>query len=352
MTDSIEELELAAEFEKRITSAVARQTRTLQSEVEAKSKALEEVHQRLRFAEMLDAAPIDPPKWLSPKRPSRKKGIACAMLTDAHFDEVVRAEEVGGLNKYNRRIAEMRLQRFTEQTIKLARDYVKGIDYDGLTLFIGGDLFSGNIHEELKETNEATLMASLVHWIEPIIAMLKLLKKEFGKLFVACTIGNHGRNTRKPRAKQRAEDNVEWAFWRIIQREMEPEGVRFSVPTSMDTRVEILGTHFLLTHGDQFSGGSGISGMFSPLMLGKYRKTVREMAAGVDFDWLIMGHFHQLWFGNGIIVGGSLKGYDEYAYSKNLAPEPPQQAFWVVDPTHGVTIRAPILAGDRKAEKW
>jgi len=57
-------------------------------------------------------------------------------------------------------------------------------------------------------------------------------------------------------------------------------------------------------------------------------------------------------FGNGFIVGGSLKGYDEYAYSLSLAPEPPQQAFWVTDPVHGVTVRAPILAGDRKAEKW
>lgn len=349
MTDQLAE---AIEFEQRVQAAVARETRTLRADVDAKAKAIEQIHQRLRFAEMLDSAPLDPPRWLSPKRPSRKKGIACAMLTDPHFDEVVNPEEVGGLNKYDRRIAELRLHRFTEQVIKLARDYVKGIDYDGLVLFVGGDLFSGNIHDELKETNETTLMATLVHWIEPVVASLRLLKRDFGKLHVPVTIGNHGRTTKKPRAKQRAEDNVEWAFWRIVARELSKDGVRFTITTAMDTRVEILGTNFLLTHGDQFSGGSGISGMFSPLMLGKYRKTVREMAAGHDFDFLVMGHFHQLWFGSGIIVGGSMKGYDEYAYSKNLPPEPPQQAFWVVDPIHGVTIRAPILVSDRKVERW
>jgi hypothetical protein len=340
------------EFEARVSRAVARETRTLQAALKEKDAAVEELTQRLRFVEMLDAATMDPPKWLSPKRPSTKKNMATALLTDTHFDERVDPEEVGGLNKYDRRIGEMRLQRFVEQLIKLARDYVKGIDYVGLALFIGGDIFSGNIHEELKETNEDTLLASMVHWIEPLVAALTLLRQEFGNLHVACTIGNHGRTTRKPRAKHRAEDNIEWALWRIIEREMRGQGVSFNIPTSMDTRVKVLNTRYVLTHGDQFKGGSGISGMYTPLMLGKYRKTVREMAAGQDFDWLIMGHFHQLIFGNGFIVGGSVKGYDEYAYSLNLPPEPPQQAFWLTDPEHGVTIRAPIHLGDRKAEKW
>jgi hypothetical protein len=340
------------EFESRLARAVGRETRTLQAALKEKDDALEHLVSRLRFAEMLDQAKMDPPKWLSPKRPSPKKGIACALLTDTHFDEVVSLEEVGGLNKFDRRIAEMRLQRFVEQLIKLARDYIHGIEYGGLALFVGGDIFSGSIHEELKETNEATLLASLVHWVEPIIAALTLLKEEFGNLHVAVTIGNHGRSTRKPRAKHRAEDNIEWALWRIVAREMGPLGIKFNVPTSMDTRVTVLNTRYVLTHGDNFRGGTGISGIYTPLMLGKYRKTVREMAAGADFDWLILGHFHQLIFGNGFIVGGSLKGYDEYAYSLSLPPEPPQQAFWVTDPVHGVTVRAPILVGDRKQERW
>lgn len=340
------------EFESRVSRAVARETRTLQAALKEKDAAVEELTARLRFADSLDGARLDPPKWLSPKRPSPKKGMACAMLTDTHFDERVDPEEVGGLNKYDRRIAEMRLQRFVEQVIRLARDYIKGIEYAGLALFMGGDIFSGNIHEELKETNEDVLLASLVHWIEPLVAALRLLKAEFGNLYVACTIGNHGRTTRKPRAKHRAEDNIEWALWRIIAREMAREGVHFTIPTSMDTRVQVLNTRYVLTHGDQFKGGTGISGIWTPLMLGKHRKTVREMAAGQDFDMLLLGHFHQLIFGQGFIVGGALKGYDEYAYSLNLPPEPPQQAFWVTDPVHGVTVRAPVLVGDRKAEKW
>lgn len=340
------------EFEERLAKSVARETRTLAAALAEKNAALEELTERLRFTERLDKATLMPPRWLSPKRPSLKQGMASAMLTDTHFDEVVSPEEVGFLNKYDRRIGEMRLQRFVEQLIKLARDYVKGIDYAGLALFVGGDIFSGSIHEELKESNEDVLLASMVHWIEPLVAALTLLKQEFKQLHVACTIGNHGRSTRKPRAKKRAEDNIEWALWRIIAREMAPLGVNFTIPTSMDTRLKVLNTRYILTHGDQFKGGTGISGIWTPLMLGKHRKTVREMAAGEDFDVLLLGHFHQLIFGQGFIVGGSMKGYDEYAYSLNLGPEPPQQAFWVTDPVHGVTIRAPIAVGDRKAERW
>lgn len=69
-------------------------------------------------------------------------------------------------------------------------------------------------------------------------------------------------------------------------------------------------------------------------------------------DWLVMGHWHQYFHGKGLIVSGSMKGYDEYAYVSNFEPEPPQLAFWVTTPEHGVTISAPILPADRQAEGW
>src|SRR5439155_961093 len=133
-----------------------------------------------------------------------------------HFDEVVRPEEIGYLNCYNRKIAEQRLKRAFDKSIVLARDYLKGVIYDGVVLFLGGDMFSGNIHEELKETNAATLMDSLVHWIEYLEAGVKQLANEFGKVHVVCVVGNHGRMTKKPRAKLRARDNIDWALYKFL----------------------------------------------------------------------------------------------------------------------------------------
>jgi predicted phosphodiesterase len=121
------------------------------------------------------------------------------------------------------------------------------------------------------------------------------------------------------------------------------ELVTFDITEGSDIRYTVYGTTFVLTHGDQFRGGSGIASALSPLMIGDHRKRKRQQSIGNPYDWLIMGHWHQLMLGMmGIIVNGSLVGYNEYAYQKNLPFEQPQQAFWLTDPEHGVTLRAPI----------
>jgi hypothetical protein len=256
-------------------------------------------------------------------------------------------------NAYNREIAVKRLRRFTDKWISLARDHTAGIEYEGAVLFNGGDLFSGVIHEELKETNAATLYESVVYWLEHVEAAITEAVGHFGRLHVPVTIGNHGRDTRKPRAKRRATSNIEWLFWRVLERELRGDRrITFTIPDAADTMVTVYGTRYLLTHGDQFRGGSGISGALAPLMLGSHRKTRRAQAAGKPYDVMVMGHWHQLLWLPSIIVGGCLKGTDEYAWVSNFAPEPPQQAFWVTDPEWGVTLRAPIHVGDRKAEGW
>ena len=69
--------------------------------------------------------------------------------------------------------------------------------------------------------------------------------------------------------------------------------------------------------------------------------------------YLVVGHFHQYRPPSaGIIMGGSMKGYDEYAAGKHFRPERPQQGFWLTSPEHGPTIAAPIFCDDRKAEGW
>jgi UDP-2,3-diacylglucosamine pyrophosphatase LpxH len=88
------------------------------------------------------------------------------------------------------------------------------------------------------------------------------------------------------------------------------EEISFAISNSSDYRYKVYNTRFRITHGDQFKGGSGISGMLSPLMLGDHRK--REKSTGTPYDYLVMGHWHQQAHVMGIIVNGNLKGYDEW----------------------------------------
>ena len=70
------------------------------------------------------------------------------------------------------------------------------------------------------------------------------------------------------------------------------------------------------------------------------------------YDTMILGHFHQYLVIPGVIVNGSLKGYDEYAYVSNFGFETPRQAFWVTTPEHGPSFHTAIEVMNRKNEAW
>ena len=331
-----------------------RDSRRLTAALRAREAELSDLRRKLDLVTAIDQTKLRPPKWLQPAPTTRAhRGTVCAMLTDTHFGEVVEPAEVEYLNAYNDDIAEQRLRRFTEKSIRLGRDYVSGVTYDGGVLFVGGDIFTGTIHEELVETNSETLYQSVVHWIEPLLSCVNTLTDAWGKLHIAVTYGNHGRRTQRPRAKTRAADNIEWLFYHVMERETRGDKrITWQIPDSADTPVPIYSTRFLLTHGDQFRGGSGISGALAPLLLGQHRKTRRAMSAGRPFDILVMGHWHVYLTLPGLIVGGTLKGLDEYSYLGNFGYEPAQQAFWRVTPDHGITMHAPVHVLDRAAEGW
>jgi hypothetical protein len=166
-------------------------------------------------------------------------------------------------------------------------------------------------------------------------------------------MGNHGRMTRKPRMKLRARTNFDWLLSKMIERHFaNDKRFTFQVPESADVLVNIYGHGMLMTHGDQASGGGGIGGIYPPVMRLRARKQQRYMATGQSFSTLWMGHWHQYLSTPSLIVNGSLKGYDEYAFINNFSFEQPQQALAIVTPDRGVTIQAPVFSLDRKREGW
>ena len=89
-------------------------------------------------------------------------------------------------------------------------------------------------------------------------------------------------------------------------------------------------------------------------MLGQARKSRRSVAANKPYDALVIGHWHQhLWLpSKGIIAGGTMKGYDEYAYLGNFDFEAANQALWLTTPEHGITFPVQVFCQDREAEGW
>ena len=176
---------------------------------DAAIKARDSLMEKCALLTAIDLVEAKPPKWLRDTKGKKDhRGIANLLLSDLHLDEVISPAQMGGVNAFDRAIAERRLRSTVEHTAEIAKEYIQGIKYEGITCWLGGDIFSGNIHEELKITNEAPIMASVDFWVDPMVAALRLLADEFGAVHVPGCVGNHGRNSPKPVMKNRVQDNL------------------------------------------------------------------------------------------------------------------------------------------------
>lgn len=279
------------------------------------------------------------PEWVCARDSGRKHEVMPTVsFSDWHLDEIVKPEQVQHKNAYNREIAELRLRNYFNNTVDVCHKFLGGFTYPGIVMPMLGDNFSGNIHEELRNTNADVLLSSLLHWIGPMASGIKHLADAFGKVYIPVVVGNHGRNTLKPIHKNRVRDNFDWLFAQMVARELSGDRrITFAISEAPDYLYRVYNTTYLITHGDQAKGGSGIAAQLSPLMIMVARKSKREA-----FDYLVCGHWHRLSQFMKVRVNGSGKGYDEYAFNSNFEFEPPQQDLWLTDPKHGVIGSFPV----------
>lgn len=296
---------------------------------------------------------LSKPKWL--EKSSGKEellGIPCLFLSDIHYDEYVDESQINYVNSYTRKIANERIANTFQSAIRILTQFVAKPKFDGAVIALGGDLLSGNIHEELAETNEAPILSSILELTQLLIDGISAFAATFDRVFVPCVVGNHGRLHKKPRFKNRVFDNYEWLIYQTLARHFaDDDRVSFLIPDAPDAVFRIYDKTFLLTHGDQFRGGSGISGIMTPLHLGLHKKQKKQAAIHQSFDVMILGHFHQYIHTNSLVVNGSIKGYDEFANGCNFPWEPAQQALWINHPDYGMVFRTPVLCDKQKRIK-
>lgn len=287
------------------------------------------------------------PAWLKPKPGKDKKhrGTPVLMLSDLHLDEVVDLHEMDGMNEYNRAIAEERMYNIIEGTIKLVKNYVAGIEVDGIMVALLGDIITGTIHEELAVTNEAPVPDTIVHWVPVIAAALKRLADEFGKVYVPCVSGNHDRTTFKTPKKQRAQSSYSWIIYNwLADTCRDDDRIQFSITPSPEQIVEVYDTRFLLSHGDSFRSAGGVGGIYPALLKWLLRKHSIYAEVRKPWDIALIGHWHQLRWLEDCYVNGSLKGYDEYAKDGGFAFEKPRQGLFIVTPERGVIQQMAVYA--------
>lgn len=282
--------------------------------------------------------------WLVAARPpADSPGVPTLFLSDFHWGEVVHPSQINGVNEFNLEIARDRLGTTIEVAIRLLQILDPQMRYPGIVAMLGGDMISGNIHDELQATNELNTMPTVLDLYGYLIAGLKRLAERFGRVFVPCVSGNHGRDTHKIWAKDRNHTSFDWLLYCLLAKHFEDDKrITFQIPDGSDAFFRVYGHRYLLTHGDQFRGGDGMIGALGPIIRGDHKKRSRNAQIAMEYDTMCLGHWHQYIHHSRVIVNGSLKGYDEYAYQNNFGFEPPQQGLWVTHPRYGITYRMPV----------
>lgn len=295
---------------------------------------------------------LDPPKWVAKAEGApRGPGVPTIFMSDFHWGEVVNPIEVDGINAFDLDIAHTRLTTLVDKTVHLCRDHMVSPNYPGIVAILGGDMVSGDIHQELAETNEGQTMQHVFDLSENLASGLGRLADEFGQVFVPCTFGNHGRNTQKPRHKGAAYTSFDWQISCILKshfKTAKDDRVKFYIPAGPDTLYTLMGHTYLLTHGDRMGvkGGDGILGPLGPIARGVKKIKATYSQLGIEVDTVLMGHWHQNIRLPDAIVNNCLKGPDEYAKSMRFPVSPPNQALWWTHPEYGITFESKVFVDE------
>lgn len=292
----------------------------------------------------------EPPEWLVDANTATggSPGVPTLLASDWHWGEVVRPSEINYVNEYNMEIAQKRSHKLIETTITLLTQHLAYPRYPGIVFALAGDMLTGNIHEELSETNDMPINLVFMDLVDNLMAAILRLKAVFKKVFIPCVAGNHGRTTKKVRAKEFNYNNYDWLLYQTLARAFRDDpDVKFYIPDGTSALVNVANRVYNITHGNMFRGGDGMIGHLGPITRGDHKMRTRSNQIHQGYDTLVMGHFHQLLQSNDIITNGSLIGYNEYAWNNNFRFEVPAQALWITHPQVGITIQMPVYLEDK-----
>jgi hypothetical protein len=322
----------------------------LEDEVARLRVALKEAHRQAlsddAIREILGtftAAPAEPPEWtMTPAKFARghTPEVPVTIWSDWHVGEVVEASEVNGINSYNLSVCEARVRRLVDSTISLSRDHHTG-NYPGIVVNLLGDFVSGGLHPELLKTDEEEIIPATLRARDILAAALARMADAFGRVYVPCAAGNHGRATPKPEFKRYVYKNFDWFIYQLLVRHFAGDRrFTFDIRPSNDVHYRVFNQRYLALHGDMLGvkGGDGIIGAIGPIMRGEVKKSRQSAVIGFEYDVLLMGHWHQPLNLPRAIVANTLKGWDEYARLQlGAPPTPPSQPLWFVHPARGRT---------------
>lgn len=327
-----------------LADALARYASLLDSK--ADSSRLRNMERHLHsLREILDTISAAASKPLEPiKRRELGSGLREATavfgLSDVHAEERVRKGETPTENEYTPAIAAAAIQRFGLAARWHLDMYRAKFKITDAILWLGGDLMTGHIHEELKSNTETPPIKTILWLRSRLVDMIDGLLEDpqLVRLTIPCSYGNHGRTTVKSYRALGAAYSYEWLLYQWLQSlyENDPR-VQFLADESAHQYVHAYDFDLHFHHGDETRYQGGVGGITIPL-----NKATAQWDLAKKCHYHHFGHWHQYTDTGRIVVNGSCIGYNAYAMAIKAAPEPPAQFFYLLDSKRGKTAKSPL----------
>jgi len=271
----------------------------------------------------------------------KNESVAVLLYSDLHFEEMVDSRTVNGLNEYNPEIAKKRSNKFFENSLKLIEMTRSKSDIKKCILWLGGDLISGNIHEDLVETGAMSPIDSCLEVFELIVSGINYLIDygDLDELIIPCSVGNHSRITKERRVATNVQNSLEWMIYNFLVKYYREESkLKFNLTRSYHNLLDIDGYLIRFHHGEGIRYAGGVGGISIP-----FNKAIAQWNKAQKVNLDVAAHWHQRFSTEDLVINGSIIGYNAYAMSIKASFEKPQQAFFLVNSKRGKTIEAPIF---------
>ena len=265
-------------------------------------------------------------------------------LGDIHAGEVVKSEELAGLNEYNFHIMSHRLKALVEAVVDISQNKLQGYKFRKLHILGLGDWVSGTIHEELVESADGNVVEWTMNLAYIVAQMVRELAVEFEEIEFVGVIGNHGRLHKKPRFKARYV-NWDYICYQMLSALLvNQKNVKFIIPKSFWYVHEVNNHNFLLLHGDNIMSNLGIPWYGIQRMVANFKELLASKEQ--HFDYIMLGHFHNYGLLDRVkgelVINGSLIGGNEFSVGRMFTSSEACQHFCGVHPKRGMTFRYKI----------
>lgn len=272
-----------------------------------------------------------PSEIILPKYKGTEEEQACLVISDVHVGKVTKT--------YNPKVFKERLEYLTKSMCRITDILRNGYKIDVLNIMLGGDIVDGEgiYPTQAYHINQGVLKQVFQVGLPEFSNQLIFLSKYFKQINIYCTRGNHSRSGKF------ADETSNWdtVFYEALKASTQNyKNIKWNISYEWNNRFKIYDWVFELMHGHQCRM------YFHTPIYNITMKGSRWQGSHGGFDYLIMGHFHNVvmsQFNNWeFMLNGTFSSSDEYADEQLGLLGSTEQLFFGIHPRKKVTWRYKI----------